>query len=166
MSRNFQSDQFLADRLLQNDTEAFEELYRRYWHSLFSYCKKKLHSSDDARHIVRKLFIALWENRSTLPASFSISQHLYTEVRTEVIICLNKKLTENIHQQILEQQISTEFSVEALQKAKQPSITKYAKPTAAELIRQQTLGTNNQKNQGVYMHMKWLIQALSSKIYS
>ena len=56
MSRNFASDQVLIDSLRSNDTQAFEELFRRYWYNLYIYSLKKLHSSDDSRKIVRDIF--------------------------------------------------------------------------------------------------------------
>ena len=44
MSRILIEDQTLIDRLVINDTDAFEELYLRYWSGLYLYCVKKLQS--------------------------------------------------------------------------------------------------------------------------
>src|SRR5690242_14566883 len=107
MSRNFTSDQELIDRLTTNDTEAFEELYRRYWYSLYTYSLKKLQSSDAARQIVKNIFIELWEKRQSWPASFSVSSHLYTEVRKSVVKCLNEKLINDSYNEMIEQQIAS-----------------------------------------------------------
>ena len=95
MSRIFTEDQVLIDRIGIHDTDAFEELYRRYWHGLYRYCVKKLHSQEDARIIVRDIFISIWEKRETLPVDFSISTYLYEAVRTRVIRSLNQKLTDS-----------------------------------------------------------------------
>src|SRR4029453_18408992 len=92
MSRNYTPDETLVDRLLLNDTEAFEELHRRYCYSLYSYCVGKLNSIGDARQITRDIFIRLWENRKTLPVGFSVSSHLYHNVRRDVVNCINEKL--------------------------------------------------------------------------
>ena len=92
MSRNFTPEQTLIDRLASDDTTAFEELSRRYCYSLYTYCMSKLNSSEDAKRIVRNIFIALWEDRQSLPIDFSISLHLYTEVRKSVVQSLNNKL--------------------------------------------------------------------------
>ena len=94
MSRKFFPEETLVDRLLLDDTEAFEELYHRYCISLYMYCIGKLNSPEDARRIVREIFVALWDNRHSLPVNFSISLHLYTEVRRAVIKCINDKLNE------------------------------------------------------------------------
>jgi DNA-directed RNA polymerase specialized sigma24 family protein len=120
MRRNFTPDQTLIDRLLLNDTAAIEELSRRYCYSLYSYCMSKLNSREDSKRIVRNIFIALWENRDTLPLNFSISIHLYTEVRKAVIQCINVKLNKDADIPAIERQIIPGFSITELQKARQP----------------------------------------------
>ena len=105
MSRIYSTDQTLIDRLSLNDTEAFEELYRRYWNSLYLYCLKKLLTSEDAKIIVRTIFINIWENRHSLPVSFSLSKHLYEEVRKTVVQCLSQKLTDTTNESYVEKNV-------------------------------------------------------------
>lgn len=81
MSRSFTTDQVLLSNMQSNDPTAFEELFRRYWRTLYVYSLRKLRSSDDARQVVRTLFKELWEKRQSLPAGFSLSGYLYAEVR-------------------------------------------------------------------------------------
>ena len=92
MSRNFTADLVFADRLVLNDTDAFEGLYYRYWYSLYFYGLRKLHSPEDAKHLVRTIFNVLWQNRHTLPASIRLSEYLYAEGKKEIINCLNQKI--------------------------------------------------------------------------
>jgi DNA-directed RNA polymerase specialized sigma24 family protein len=120
MSRNFTPEQTLIDRLLFDDTAAFEELSRRYCYSLYSYCMHKLNSAEDAKRIVRNIFIALWEDRYLLPVNFSLSLYLYTEVRKAVIQCINNKLNSNRDIPSIEKQIIPGFNAIELQKARQP----------------------------------------------
>jgi DNA-directed RNA polymerase specialized sigma24 family protein len=120
MSRNFTPEQTLIDKLLFDDTAAFEELSRRYCYSLYSYCMHKLNSAEDARRIVRNIFIALWEDRYLLPVNFSLSVYLYTEVRKAVIQCISNKLNSNRDIPAIEKQIIPGFAAVELQKAKQP----------------------------------------------
>lgn len=120
MSRNFTPEQTLLDRLLADDAAAFEELSRRYCYSLYTYCMSKLNSKEDSKRIVRNIFIALWEDRHTLPANFSLSLHLYTQVRKSVVQCIHNKLDNNRDVNIIEEAIIPEFSANALQKAKNP----------------------------------------------
>jgi RNA polymerase sigma-70 factor (ECF subfamily) len=119
MSRNFTPEQTLIDKFLLDDTEAFEELSRRYCYSLYSYCVNKLNSEEDARRVVRNVFISLWESRHRLPFEFSLSVYLYTEVRKAVVQCINSKLNTNTDITAIEEEIIPGFSVDQLQKAKQ-----------------------------------------------
>jgi DNA-directed RNA polymerase specialized sigma24 family protein len=120
MSRNFTSDEILADKLLLSDTAAFEELYRRYCFPLYSYCLNKLKRPDDARRIVRDIFIQLWETRHALPVNFSISLHLYTAVRKAVILCIDQKLEEGRDGYLIEAAILPGFNIARLQQARMP----------------------------------------------
>src|SRR5262245_12788341 len=92
MSRNYTLESTLVDRLLLDDTEAFEELFHRYCLPLYGYCLDKLDSHEDAKRIVRSIFIDIWERRHSFSINFSFSAHLYTEVRKAVIQCINDKL--------------------------------------------------------------------------
>jgi len=120
MRRNFTPDETLIDSLFLNDTSAFEELFHRYCYFLYSYSLGKLNSPDDAKRIVRDIFISLWENRHKLPVDFSISIHLYTEVRKAIVQCLNEKLEDETNTGFIQKQIVPGFSVIELQKAKRP----------------------------------------------
>jgi DNA-directed RNA polymerase specialized sigma24 family protein len=117
MSRNFIPDESLIDQLLLDDTSAFEELHHRYCYSLYTYCNGKLNSPQDAKRIVRDIFIALWENRHSLPVNFSVSLHLYSSVRKAVVQCLNQKLQDKQDITAIEQEIIPGFKVEQLQQA-------------------------------------------------
>jgi len=120
MSRNFIAEETLIDQLFIDDTDSFEELYHRNGILLYNYCLDKLNSPDDARRIVREIFVSLWENRKSLPVGFSISIHLYTEVRKKVIQCINEKLNEDKDIHVIKEQIIPGFNVLQLKKARQP----------------------------------------------
>ena len=163
MNRIFTEDQVLIDRIGIHDTDAFEELYRRHWHGLYRYCVKKLHSHDDARIIVRDIFISIWENRETLPVDFSISTYLYEAVRTKVIKSLNQKLADTNLNAGIERWLDTEFSVQSLQAARIPVRNEYTvinKPS--ELIRQQTGQIGIEHN--TVDSIKWMFQSLTNKL--
>jgi len=165
MSRIRIEDQTLIDRLVINDTDAFEELYFRYWSGLYLYCVKKLQSSTDARLIVRDIFVAIWEKRNELPVTFSISRHLYEEVRKQVVKSLNQKLTDSEDASSVENWLSKEFSVEALQAAKKPVKGKVAfinKPS--EVIRQQTNMMTVTTGNTTLTNIKWMFHSLSNKL--
>ncbi len=164
MSRILTPDQSLVDRLVLDDTEAFEELYRHYWHSLYRYSVRKLQSPADAKKIVRTIFIELWEQRHSLPVSFSLSQHLYAEVRKLVVKSLSEKLEQPGAHEIIEKRFGQEFSVESLLAARKPISGKYTViNTRSELIRQQT-GQNGMAAQTTLSTVKWLLQSFTNKL--
>lgn len=120
MSRNFVPDEKLIDQLFLNDTFAFEEIYHRYFYSLYTYCFTKLNSHEDAKKIVRDIFIALWEKRQTFPVGFSISLHFYTEVRKAVVACIDERLESKREMSFIEKNVIPGFAVNNLKKARQP----------------------------------------------
>jgi len=165
MSRIVIEDQALIDRLSVNDTDAFEELYHRYWCSLYLYCLKKLHSPEDARTIVRDIFISIWEKRHGIPVTFSISRHLYAEVRKHVVKSLNSKLANENEAACVETWLSKEFSIESLQAAKNPVRNKIRiinKPS--EVVRQQTNMMNKTEGQSTLEHIKWIFHSLTNRL--
>jgi DNA-directed RNA polymerase specialized sigma24 family protein len=164
MSRILTNDQTLIDRIILNDTDAFEELYRHYWQGLYLYCLKKLQSREDAKKIVRTIFIDLWEKRHTLPVSFSLSQYLYAEIRKTVVKCLTEKLASTEDLACIEKRLMTEFTVQSLQAARKPVAMNYtAINKTSELIRQQT-GQNGTQHYNTFATMKWMFQSLSHKL--
>lgn len=129
MRRNFTPDQELVDQLLSDDTNAFEELYHRYWYSLYSYSISKLKSTTDAKRIVRNVFVSLWNERNKLPVNFSLSSYLYSEVRSEVVKCVNTKIEAETESNFIENQILPGFNTTELYKARRPvAHTMYPKP--------------------------------------
>jgi hypothetical protein len=165
MSRNYASDQTLLDSLRLNNTEAFEELFRRYWYNLYIYSLKKLHSSDDARQIVRDIFKELWEKRHGWPVDFSLQQHLYAEVRKGVVKCLDQALAadnDNTNDNtIINKEILPGFSVNSLQQAKLP-VAKRQNTKPGELSRQHTI---RRKSHGYSLaNVKWLFNAVTARM--
>ncbi len=126
MSRNFTPEASLIDGLLIDNTEAFEELFRCYCYPLYTYCNGKLQSAEDARRIVRTVFISLWENRHSLPENFSVSTYLYTNIRKAVVQCIHEKLANQENFSALENHIIPGFAVTNLQLACMPVTKIYA----------------------------------------
>ncbi len=120
MSRKFTPDETLIDQLILDDTAALEELHQRYCYSLYSYCISKLNSPEDARKIVRDIFITLWEKRHSLPVDFSVSLHFYTTVRWAVVNCLNEKLNQDLDILEIEKNVIPGFAVTRLMEARRP----------------------------------------------
>jgi DNA-directed RNA polymerase specialized sigma24 family protein len=109
ISRNFIPEQTLLDQLVVDDASALEELSRRYCCSLYTYCINKLKSPEDAKRIVRNIFITLWEERHSLPVKFSLSLYLSIQVRKAVVQCINAKLSNKKDMALIEENILPDF---------------------------------------------------------
>lgn len=157
MNRSFMQDQELVDRLMADDVEAFEELYRRNWYYLYNYSNQKLQSSDAARRVVRDIFIELWENRKTYSINFVLAEHLYTEVRKQVIVELRKQLQAENDRMM--NRLSTEFSLSELEKARQPVNRKVG------ARRERLVPKDKPKLFVTLSHVKWLFQCVTAKMF-
>lgn len=153
MSRNFTSDQELTDRLYFSDKEAFDELYHRYWFSLYNYSLKKINDPDEAQKVVRDLFVDLWTKRETWPLDFSVSQFFYSEIRKAVVRTINQKLLE---QKNIDEELILDFSTEALLQAKLPVRNQYT--ATAETIASRRIPSLSISG------MKWFLQGLVAKL--
>ena len=150
MSRNFTPDEKLIDRLLLDDTTAFEELHHRYCFSLYQYCAGKLKSPEDAKRIVRDLFISIWDQRHSLPVDFSLSYYLYSEVRKAVVKCLNEKAKDESAAELIEKEIIPGFSVAELMKARQP-------------VQPKTELTTSENRKGIHEEQLWVHSYFAEK---
>jgi DNA-directed RNA polymerase specialized sigma24 family protein len=160
MSRNYATDTALIDSLRLNNTEAFEELFRRYWYNLYIYSLKKLRSSDDARQIVRTIFKDLWERRQEWPADFNLQQHLYAEVRKGVVKYLDQALAADSDNTVINKEILPGFSVNSLQQAKLPVIKR--ENTNSELSRHHSIRRKTHSN--TLASVKWLFNTVATKL--
>lgn len=75
----------LIVRLINNDEDAFNELYLTYKSKLFYFTMKFVKSKEFAEDICHDVFIALWKNRHRLEADLSISGYLYKITRNRIL---------------------------------------------------------------------------------
>jgi RNA polymerase sigma-70 factor (ECF subfamily) len=62
------------------DEGSFEQLFRQYFPPLMTFARKILGDEDDAREVVHKVFINLWEKRKELDLRASLKSYLFTSV--------------------------------------------------------------------------------------
>ncbi|UKJ07516.1 RNA polymerase sigma factor [Solitalea lacus] len=75
----------LLSMLQNNNMEALNELYNRYWEVLFDIACKKLNDREDAKDIVHDLFLQLWNTRTSLYIYKSFSGFLFTALKNKII---------------------------------------------------------------------------------
>lgn len=80
-----QSDDQLLEYIGKGDRKAFEQLFNRYWESLFAASLQRLQSEQLAKDVLQELFIELWEKHESLNISSNVSGYLFTALKHRVI---------------------------------------------------------------------------------
>ena len=65
-------------------TEAFDELYNRYWEKLFNYAYHRIRSKNAAFEMVQDIFVSLWLRREVIQLQNSLSGYLFASVRFQI----------------------------------------------------------------------------------
>ena len=70
-----------ADRIRAGDLQAFELLYRAYWHRLYAFAFRYLHSKEDAEDVTQEVFLRIWRGREHWVPAGAVRNYLYLSVR-------------------------------------------------------------------------------------
>ncbi len=82
----------ILGRIKKDDINAFESLYKKYYKRLFSYARKFIEDSEIVKDILQDTFSYVWENRSSIKISKSLSTYLFRTVHNR---CINQ--IRNVH---------------------------------------------------------------------
>jgi len=80
-----QSDRDLLLAIKNNDRQAFDCLYNRYWNALLDNAFTKLGNSEEAQELVQQLFVDLYKNRDTIQIRTSLDGYLFAALKYKVI---------------------------------------------------------------------------------
>ncbi len=86
-----ETDEQIAARVQQGDSETFGELIERYSAKLMRYARKFLLDPDDAKDIVQDIFIKTYENIQSFDASRRFSPWIYRIAHNEFVNSLKKR---------------------------------------------------------------------------
>ncbi len=64
MEYHLLSDPLLVKLLRVDDELAFQEIYRRYWETLYENARRKLRRDDEVEGLVQDVFMSIWEKRA------------------------------------------------------------------------------------------------------
>lgn len=78
-------DSELAALVMQQDTNAFEELYQRYWGLLYSFSRKMLRDDDEAKDVVQETFTKLYQHAPNLQDQHKVVPYLYQSARNAIL---------------------------------------------------------------------------------
>jgi RNA polymerase sigma-70 factor (ECF subfamily) len=100
-NKNEENDFFLLERLKQDDSKAFENLYFKYEKRLYSFSLKYLKNKENAESLVQDIFTKIWEIRKTLNSEQSFSSFLFTIAKNSIFNKHRKKLNEEAYKEHL-----------------------------------------------------------------
>ena len=109
-------DDINSEDVLEGNTAAFEELFKRNYQALCNYCQGIVAEHDKAEDIVQDVFVYLWNNRSCIDIKVSLKHYLYSSVRHGALKVLKRQLMEQRHSPLLAEFIAnlqqTEYTEE------------------------------------------------------
>jgi len=79
------NDGQLSGLMGKSDRKAFEQLFDRYWESLFAAARHRLQSEQLAKDVLQELFVELWEKRETLNIRSNVRGYLFTALKHRII---------------------------------------------------------------------------------
>ncbi|MBD8487818.1 RNA polymerase sigma-70 factor [Echinicola sp. CAU 1574] len=92
----------LINRMRQDDTAAFREVFEKYWEQLFAATLKRLESQQLSEDIVQEVFADIWKRRKTLKIKTNFQSYLHTAVKYHVYKAIDQRKwdgsLERIHQ--------------------------------------------------------------------
>jgi RNA polymerase sigma-70 factor (ECF subfamily) len=87
---DFTDDQ-LFSILKKDDAQAFDEIYSRYWHTLYGQAYKRLGNRETTEEVLQDLFTKIWINRHKIMVNVSVGAYLSASVKYLVLNQLQKE---------------------------------------------------------------------------
>ncbi len=112
------TDPELCNLLRQDDHEAFEMIYERYWQTLYLSSSRLLKSRTQAEDIVQDLFINLWQKRSAYKIE-NLPAYLRKALRSRVFNYLKRDQAKNSFYEPFEDMQQASFSADQLVRDKE-----------------------------------------------
>jgi RNA polymerase sigma-70 factor (ECF subfamily) len=91
------SDLRLTGSIVQDDEQAFEQIFTGYYDSLYVYACSILKDNDWAGEAVQSVFCRIWERRAQLRVQTSLRAYLYGSVYHECVSWLRQERQRKIH---------------------------------------------------------------------
>lgn len=90
MKGNIQRHEQLWQKVLQNDMQALEAIYRHFYPSLFHYLHKLTGQQDMAEDVVQDTFLYMWQHRQQISEIKSLQFYLFRSVRNNCLKLIQK----------------------------------------------------------------------------
>lgn len=86
------TDLALLALLREDDNDAFNEIYSRYWDVVYAIACKKLNNREEAKDVVHDLFMVIWLKRHSLKITTTFIGFIYTILKNK-LTDLNRRQT-------------------------------------------------------------------------
>jgi RNA polymerase sigma-70 factor (family 1) len=98
--KDLTSEALLA--MVKDDSmEAFEQLYFRYWKTLYAFAYNRLRSKEVAEEIVQEFLTNLWAGRHGFNLKTSFSSYIFVSVRNLVLNYIAKEMRRSAYSQFI-----------------------------------------------------------------
>ncbi|GAA3929220.1 sigma-70 family RNA polymerase sigma factor [Chitinophaga oryziterrae] len=92
---DFYTDEQLTELLCQEDTHAFESVYKRYFPMIYNFSRKMLQNDSQAEDATQQIFVNLLEKMGKVQIT-SIKSYLFQSIRNVIIdLARNRKIKIN-----------------------------------------------------------------------
>lgn len=107
------TDEILARLLRTSDSQAFHEIYQRYWRRLFALALRKIGQKEIAEEIVQDVFETLWEKHASMIIE-NLESYLFSCIKYGVIRHYKSQIVEEKYFQYAQQNNADEEKTEEL----------------------------------------------------
>lgn len=110
-------DKILLAQIQQDDQQALESLFQKYYFQLCGFAKIYVKRSDLSEEIVADVFFNLWQNRRRIEITRNFKAYLYVSIKNECLNALKKNdyMFEDIDQPEVQYKISEGTSTDFLE---------------------------------------------------
>ncbi len=93
----FDPDIYLLKQINNNDVDAFEVLYKKYYRPVYNYAKFFLKEESDCQDVVQDVFAYMWESRHKINITKSLKSYLLRACHNTCINHIKKHATSQNH---------------------------------------------------------------------
>lgn len=86
--------QELLTRLKNGDMLAFDQVYERYCHKLFSFVSKIVKDEAEAEDIVQEVFVKIWESREKLGDYKLLNSYIFTIAYNSSVSIIRRRIVD------------------------------------------------------------------------
>lgn len=91
----------IALRIKLQDEQAFELLFRRYYHRLCAFANKFLNNPEEAQEVVQEVFTRIWESRDDIDPQESLTSYIFKITRNLSVSRLRRRRVESAYNDVL-----------------------------------------------------------------